>query len=368
MSKNLKIFIILALGLYFFSGSVVLAYWDCAGEMTTTWEQDTSGCDQFGENCSYYGPWYETEVCNGSWVWVDDAPPYQDPYTYPSPIPGYSDPYGTPGDLYVDPYPTPEFGALGTYDTPTNPNWPASGPPCGESGFNYAEGYYNCSGGDDPYSTPAAGYTTPNLYPSPIGGAFNYSLSNSGTSNATKSSGNVFTQNTITKTLLAGSTQPITIAIDGTPAGTSYSISPNSCSPNCSSTITFTVSPSTVRGNYLITVTGSQLGKQTSFLLRIFDANNVTVTCTPSLATVRVGQNVTWTGTVTGAGTPPYTYSWSGTSIPSGPAPSTNPYTRSYNTTGQKNAVLTVTDANDISTSCVAGVVRVNFSPEFEEF
>ena len=124
-------------------------------------------------------------------------------------------------------------------------------------------------------------------------------------------------------------------------------------------------------GTYPITVTGSPLNKQTTFNL-IVSGNPSTVSCSASPTSVLLGQNVTWTGTITG-GTPPFTYSWSGTNIPTNPAPNTNPFAISYNTIGTKNAVLTVTDADDLQASCPSSgpgsaSVQVNFDPLFEEF
>ncbi|MDO8565092.1 MAG: hypothetical protein Q7R67_00465 [bacterium] len=195
---------------------------------------------------------------------------------------------------------------------------------------------------------------------------FNYSLSNSGNSNVTKTNSNAFTQNTITKTLLTGTTEPITLSVSGVPSGTSYSIAPSSCSPACTSVITFTVSPSTPLGTYLITVTGSPLSKQTSFNL-IVSGSPITVSCVASPSTAFVGESVTWTATFSG-GTAPFTYSWSGTNIPTSPAPSSNPYNRTYSTIGQKTAVVTITDTDSIQSSCPAATAQINFDPQFEEF
>jgi len=201
--------------------------------------------------------------------------------------------------------------------------------------------------------------------------AFNYSLANSGNSSVTKTSGNAFTQNTISKTLSAGNTEAVSLSLSGVPFGVSYAISPNACSPTCSSTITFTVGPTAPVGTRTITVTGSPLSKQTSFNL-IISGNPSIVSCSVTPTTIRIGESVTWTGTITG-GTPPFTYRWSGTNIPTNPAPSANPYSRSYNTIGQKTAVMTVTDADNLQSSCpISGAgsasVQVNFDPSFEEF
>ncbi|OHA92282.1 MAG: hypothetical protein A3J09_02260 [Candidatus Zambryskibacteria bacterium RIFCSPLOWO2_02_FULL_51_21] len=195
---------------------------------------------------------------------------------------------------------------------------------------------------------------------------FDYSLSNSGNSSVTKTSGNAYTQNVITKALVTGTTQAVTLSLSGVPGGTSYSISNGACSPNCNSTITFTVPPSTPAGTYPITVTGSPLNRTTSFNLIVSGAP-ISVSCLASPQTALLGQNVTWTVTVSG-GTAPFTYAWSGTGIPTSPAPSSNPYTRTYSTIGLKSAQATVTDSDSIQSTCPAGTVMINFNPEFEEF
>ena len=80
-----------------------------------------------------------------------------------------------------------------------------------------------------------------------------------------------------------------------------------------------------------------------------------------------VGQTVTWTAGVTG-GIGPYTYSWSGTNIPT-PGPTTNPYVRTYSTIGVKSAQATVTDFDGLQSTCPASAtVQIQFDPDLEEF
>ncbi|OHB05758.1 MAG: hypothetical protein A3A26_03695 [Candidatus Zambryskibacteria bacterium RIFCSPLOWO2_01_FULL_47_14] len=196
---------------------------------------------------------------------------------------------------------------------------------------------------------------------------FDYSLGNSGSSYATKSSGYVYTQNVITKTLLSGTTQPVSLSLSGVPSGTSYSIANSTCSPSCSSTITFTVSPSTSLGSYPITVSGQPLAKETNFNLVISGNPIGTVSCVGSPTVALLGQTVTWTVSVSG-GTAPYTYSWSGTNIPTSPAPTSNPYTKIYSTIGTKSAQATVRDIDGLQSTCPASTVEIRFNPEFEEF
>ncbi|MDP2641951.1 MAG: hypothetical protein Q8P21_01505, partial [bacterium] len=97
-----------------------------------------------------------------------------------------------------------------------------------------------------------------------------------------------------------------------------------------------------------------------------------TVTCSAYPSTALMGETVTWTAIVSG-GTPPFTYAWSGTNIPTSPAPNTNPFSISYGTIGQKTAVMTVTDADLLQATCPASgpgsaTVQINFDPHLEEF
>src|SRR3990167_9546901 len=200
-----------------------------------------------------------------------------------------------------------------------------------------------------------------------VSSPFNYSLSNSGNSSVAKSTSDVFVQNSISKTLTAGTGQSVTLSLSpALPAGISYSIANGTCSPNCTSLITFTVTPSAPVGVYPITVIGSPLDKQTSFNL-IVSGSPMTVTCSASPSTALIGQTVRWTAVVSG-GTPPFSYSWSGTNIPTSPAPNTNPFDIIYGTIGQKSATVTVTDVDSIQAICSVSTVQINFNPKFEEF
>src|SRR5262249_52086033 len=114
---------------------------------------------------------------------------------------------------------------------------------------------------------------------------FDYALTNSGgvivtagTSGAT----------TITATLQAGATQPVSFTASvsftgsGLPNGTTIAFTPTSCSPTCSTTLTITTSAATSTGTFPITVTGSPLGRTTSFNL---------VVSPPTLAIAMVSGN-----------------------------------------------------------------------------
>jgi hypothetical protein len=127
------------------------------------------------------------------------------------------------------------------------------------------------------------------------------------------------------------------------------------------------VNTNTPAGTYPITVTGNPGNVKTQFNLVIQTSNSMSVTCTPSANTSLLGQDVTWTASITG-GTQPYTYVWSGSGIPANPAPGDNPYTIKYSTVGVKTATVAVIDAESRNALCNTSTVRVNFVPKFEEF
>lgn len=199
--------------------------------------------------------------------------------------------------------------------------------------------------------------------------SFNYSLSNSGASNVIRTDNDTFAQNTITKTLIAGTAQSVTLTVSGLPSGISVdSISSQGCFLNCSSIITFRVSPNTPIGTYSITVTGSLLDKKTDFNI-IVSGDPLIVSCTVSPTTVLLGETVVLTANVSG-GTIPYVYSWSGTNIPTSPSPNINPFNIIYNTVNQKATSVTVTDSSSppFQTTCPTVTVRANIDPQYKEF
>ncbi|OHA89234.1 MAG: hypothetical protein A3C70_00075 [Candidatus Zambryskibacteria bacterium RIFCSPHIGHO2_02_FULL_43_14] len=198
--------------------------------------------------------------------------------------------------------------------------------------------------------------------------SFDYSLSDSGTSNVIKTDSDTFAQNTITKTLVSGAARNISLSVSGAPPGVTTSISGQDCNLTCTSVITFTVSPSTNVGTYPIIVTGYPLDKSTEFDLVVL-GDPLIVSCVASPTTVFLGETVTLTADVSG-GVTPYIYSWAGTDIPTGPSPDTNPFSISYNTIGQKSVSVTVTDSSSppFQTTCPEITVRANIDPQYEEF
>ena len=240
-------------------------------------------------------------------------------------------------------------------------SWDSSGTAC--AGLTTT----SCSINMDGDKTAKANFS---LVPPP----FNYSLSNNpNPTNVTKASGDAYITNIITKTLTSGTTQLVTLSVSGHPSPVTYAIAPNPSSPTPSpghnSTITFTVPPSTPVGTYPITVTGTSAGtpNKTTIFNLVVSGSPFSVSCSASPSPALLGQTVTWTAAVTG-GVPPFTYSWSGTNIPTSPAPNANPFSIVYSTIGQKTATVTVTDTDSVSANCPAGTVRINFDPDCEEF
>jgi M6 family metalloprotease-like protein len=83
---------------------------------------------------------------------------------------------------------------------------------------------------------------------------FYFSLSNSGGISVTPGGSG---SNTITVTLMSGSTQTVALSISGLPSGATASFNPASGNPTYSSTCTITTTSSTPTGSYTVTVTGT---------------------------------------------------------------------------------------------------------------
>ncbi len=202
---------------------------------------------------------------------------------------------------------------------------------------------------------------------SPTGPAFDYTLSNNGNVVVTKGGSTVNGQSQVTATISSGSPQPVTFSVAGVPSGVSVSYGNQNCSPTCTATVTFGVSPSASVGTYPITafgLSGSE-GRTTNFNLVINSAASLSATCTASPSPAYIGQPVTWTANVSG-GTPPYAYAWSGTNFPG--TPTTNPYVFTYQTTGAKVATVTVNDGGGQTAVCPASTLQVGVDPQYIEF
>lgn len=131
---------------------------------------------------------------------------------------------------------------------------------------------------------------------------FDYTLSNSG--NITADQGSVGS-NTVTRTLVSGTTQPVTLAVTGLPAGATATVGNNGCAATCSGTLSIsTAFPATPVGTYLITVTDAGNSKTTTFNL-VVNAQPFDYTLTPPSAqsmtrnsSISVSITVTKTGGV----------------------------------------------------------------------
>jgi hypothetical protein len=107
------------------------------------------------------------------------------------------------------------------------------------------------------------------------------SLSNPGPVTVTQGSS---VPTTISATSAASRKRSISFSVSGLPQGVSAALSPNSCTPNCSTQLKLTASSSTAVGNYTITVTGKnkQYQATTSFTLSVAQPPMAAVS-TPSI-------------------------------------------------------------------------------------
>lgn len=209
-------------------------------------------------------------------------------------------------------------------------------------------------------------------------GGFTYSLSRSNaTIDVIKGSAGY---NTITRTAGTGTQGSVSLGATVLPPDLSISFSNQSCIPTCASTATIGADNDATLGAHTVTVEGIPASSNgpVSFIVNVLAGSSPVVSCSPSSSSALVGQPVTWSANVSG-GTPPYTYVWSGTSIPTTPAPTystsntTNTYSNTYTTTGLKHATVRVTDAASNFGDCTNGGypgsdVQINFNPTFQEF
>ncbi len=190
------------------------------------------------------------------------------------------------------------------------------------------------------------------------------------------SSGN----NSIPVTLTGGTAQAVSFpTISGAPAG--VTISYPSCTPSsgsCSSIGTIVVGSAVPTGAYTISVTSSPApGDTKSFTLTVLPTPLTSDPSGPPGTTgtpnpVATSQQVTWTSCKGTGGTPPYTYTWTGTDIPTSPVQTTliNTYKFTYTTTGTKTMNVSIKDSGTPAqnVSCTPGTVKVVLNAQFQEF
>jgi hypothetical protein len=131
----------------------------------------------------------------------------------------------------------------------------------------------------------AASLTPGTSPPPPPPPSFDFTVTNGGNKSVTQGSS---VPNTITASLVSGTAQSISFSATGLPTGGTYTYSPNTCNPNCSTTFTISTGTSTPTGTYPITVSGLGGGitKVTSFDLTI---TSLTTPPPPSGSILQVG-------------------------------------------------------------------------------
>src|SRR3989344_2717527 len=98
---------------------------------------------------------------------------------------------------------------------------------------------------------------------------FDFSLSNGGNKSVNQGSS---VTNSVTATLVSGTSQSVSFSTSGLPTGATPSFSPTSCSPTCPTVLTISTLSITPAGTYTVTITGTATGgltKITSFTLTV---------------------------------------------------------------------------------------------------
>lgn len=178
----------------------------------------------------------------------------------------------------------------------------------------------------------------------------------------------------VTSTLKSGTSEPISFSLVGfnVPNDGSKQFIPQPCpTTSCTENIRLDISPTASLGLRTITVSGvsspSSAKGQAIFKLNIVPALGISVSCSASPSPAFVGQPVNWTSTVIGnVGTPSYV--WSGDNISASPAPSTSQIVVVYQTVGNKNASVTVTDNATSKTAFCSKPLEVRVNPKIKEF
>ncbi|MFY9493183.1 MAG: hypothetical protein WAP55_01780 [Minisyncoccia bacterium] len=194
--------------------------------------------------------------------------------------------------------------------------------------------------------------------------AFDYSLANSG--NISVIRGGSSGSNTITVSKTSGSAQNVSLSASGS-LQFSASFSPTSCSPNntCASTLTISV-PSTSSGGqtqtgtHTITVSGSPLGKTTTFNLVVSDPFTYSLSNNGNI-TVNTGGSGSNTITVSLTGGVEQNISLSAGGLPSQSTASFSPTSCTPNTTC--NSTLTI--STSVNTPTGTFPITVTGPPDF---
>jgi hypothetical protein len=168
--------------------------------------------------------------------------------------------------------------------------------------------------------------------------------------------------NIITANLVSGKKEPVSFSVSPL-AGTNFSFSPVSCSPDpdCDTTLAIDTSLATPIGASTITVTGNPLSKTTQFTLFVNLPPGLNINCEVNPSTALVREPVTWKAEASG-GIPGYTFSWSGATTDPDCIPDSsnnNPnYVESckYESAGLFSATAQVVDDVGQTASCSANV------------
>jgi outer membrane lipase/esterase len=158
---------------------------------------------------------------------------------------------------------------------------------------------------------PLSRTTTFNLV---VNAAFDYSLANSGGVTLTAGASGA---TTVTATLISGATQPVGFTVSGLPSGATAAFSASSCSPTCSTTLSITTAATTPTGTFPITVTGSPLGRTTTFNLAVNAAFDYSLSNSGGV-TVSAGASGATTITATLTSGPTQAVSFTVSGLPSG--------------------------------------------------
>ena len=126
--------------------------------------------------------------------------------------------------------------------------------------------------------------------------AFNFTLTNSGDIEINLNH-SLSVTTTINVNYISGTSTPVILSVTTTLTTASFSFNPSQCTPDCSSILTISFSPTTLPGTYLITVKGEDASgtvATTSFNLTVSNMD-FEISATPTLADITPGECATST-------------------------------------------------------------------------
>ncbi len=172
---------------------------------------------------------------------------------------------------------------------------------------------------------------------------FDFSIGSPLPGSLTVFQGSTSSTSSITATIVAGTSAPVTFSTSALPTGVTATFTNNPCNPTCTVTVSFSAAASAAIGTVTVSINavGGGASHSTSLSLTV-SAPTITATFTVSPSSPTAGDTVSFSASV-GGGNAPYTYTWDfgDGSTGSGPTP-----THAFSAGGSFTVTLSVSDSS----------------------